>query len=371
MGPQRERGGVLKVLAGAALLVAVVGVAAVVVWHRGGFREDGPIGSLFSPGTSHRAEELRQRFRFESLADRLDYEGDDPSGEEVPLPEAAAGRLDEVEKGFDLWIKASPRMMSLARLHSDQVEEFVNQPDFGNFRTFHMDSPAYLDLPQAPPVPFAQVLALPSGGEGSRIELPETAVAPALSLKGLDEFHDRGRFDFLNPGNFTDSSRIGTTSPASVRTASGRCRSCDPLHMAMTSEERWAVGRLELVSLLKHERPAVYISDHLPRMDDLKKSKTRPPSEFEARSVEDPSHGRRPGSGGDDEPHPADGIAAGDEAVPGLPSRPSRRPAGGVFLRAAARPDGDLDLAPLVENDAASWIDTQFDHHLPGRSRSR
>jgi hypothetical protein len=285
MGPQRERGGVLKVLAGAALLVAVVGVAAVVVWHRGGFREDGPIGSLFSPGTSHRAEELRQRFRFESLADRLDYEGDDPSGEEVPLPEAAAGRLDEVEKGFDLWIKASPRMMSLARLHSDQVEEFVNQPDFGNFRTFHMDSPAYLDLPQAPPVPFAQVLALPSGGEGSRIELPETAVAPALSLKGLDEFHDRGRFDFLNPGNFglvQDRNHV-----AGFRSHSfwSMPELRDPLHMAMTSEERWAVGRLELVSLLKHERPAVYISDHLPRMDDLKKSKTRPPSEFEAQAL--------------------------------------------------------------------------------------
>ena len=39
--------------------------------------------------------------------------------------------------------------------------------------------------------------------------------------------------------------------------------------------------RLELVSLLKHEKPAVYVSRSLPRMEDLKDVKTRALSRFE------------------------------------------------------------------------------------------
>jgi hypothetical protein len=50
-------------------------------------------------------------------------------------------------------------------------------------------------------------------------------------------------------------------------------------------KERWLITRLELVSLLKHKEPAVYVSGELPRMEDLKKSKTRPPSEFEAKAL--------------------------------------------------------------------------------------
>jgi hypothetical protein len=46
------------------------------------------------------------------------------------------------------------------------------------------------------------------------------------------------------------------------------------------------VRRLELVSLLKHERPAAYVSDHLPRMGDLRtKAQTRPLSEFEDKAL--------------------------------------------------------------------------------------
>ena len=43
----------------------------------------------------------------------------------------------------------------------------------------------------------------------------------------------------------------------------------------------WAVDSLELVGILVHADPAVYVSEHLPRMDELSKAKTRTLDAFE------------------------------------------------------------------------------------------
>lgn len=43
----------------------------------------------------------------------------------------------------------------------------------------------------------------------------------------------------------------------------------------------WRIARLELVSLLKHDSPGVYLSDHLPAMEELREAKTRPLDRFE------------------------------------------------------------------------------------------
>lgn len=45
--------------------------------------------------------------------------------------------------------------------------------------------------------------------------------------------------------------------------------------------EEWKMTRLELVSLLKHQPPAVYVSAHLPSMDELRNAPSRPTTKFE------------------------------------------------------------------------------------------
>jgi hypothetical protein len=40
--------------------------------------------------------------------------------------------------------------------------------------------------------------------------------------------------------------------------------------------KRWQVERLELISLLKHDRPVAYFSNNLPKMDELRDAPTRP-----------------------------------------------------------------------------------------------
>jgi hypothetical protein len=51
------------------------------------------------------------------------------------------------------------------------------------------------------------------------------------------------------------------------------------------AKEHWVLKKLELVSLLKHDKPAVYVSDELPRMENLKNATTRPLDGFEAAAL--------------------------------------------------------------------------------------
>lgn len=51
------------------------------------------------------------------------------------------------------------------------------------------------------------------------------------------------------------------------------------------SQVDWQLSRLELVSLLKHHPAAVYVSDHLPAMDELKDAPTRAVTNFESQAL--------------------------------------------------------------------------------------
>ena len=53
----------------------------------------------------------------------------------------------------------------------------------------------------------------------------------------------------------------------------------------------WKIQKLELISLLKFDEPAVYISNELPKMKDLKDAKTRPLDSFESQALTALRHG--------------------------------------------------------------------------------
>ena len=44
----------------------------------------------------------------------------------------------------------------------------------------------------------------------------------------------------------------------------------------------WTLQTLDLIGVAMHEKPVVYMSDHLPRMDELRAAPTRPLDDFEA-----------------------------------------------------------------------------------------
>jgi hypothetical protein len=305
MRPRHKRGGFLKAASTLAAGAALCGVVALAAWSLSGLRDAPPEWApVTEPPTANSADpqtatggpfgprpgaaDLRKRYPYESLAGRLEYEGDG-AGAEPDLPPATLQRLNAVEQGFQDREMLNRRVKSLAKLHSDQVEQFVNEEGFGVSRMMPMTSPSYLELPAAPPIPFAHAADLPPGREGAPAELPATGgtggAARVPSREMLGWFHDFGRFDFLNPsafGHVKDREHVAGFMAHHFRQMP---ELRDPRAKAAPETERWALRRLELVSLLKHGRPAVYVSDHLPRMDDLKKSQTRPLSEFEGRAL--------------------------------------------------------------------------------------
>jgi hypothetical protein len=249
----------------------------------------GPNGYLIKKPT---AAELLKRYPLESLANRLEYEKGRDTTPTAAMPEPAAQRLAVVEQGFTDREAWNRRVKSLAKLHSNQVEQFISEDGFGVSRMMPMTAPIYLELAEASPIPFANLASLPAGGEGARVELPRTAgmagaEARLPSLEALGTFHESGRIDFLNIAGFgfvKDRDHVAGFQSHQFRQMPVVRERRVP-QQVRDEEDRWAVRRLELVSLLKHEQPAVYVSDHLPRMDDLKKAQTRPLSEFERKAL--------------------------------------------------------------------------------------
>src|SRR5262249_54569712 len=98
---------------------------------------------------------------------------------------------------------------------------------------------------------------------------------------GLYSLHLYAILDFADPkefGFFKDRRHVAGFRPHQLRWVP---------HPA----ERWEVRRLELVGLLLHEKPVAYVTEHLPRMDELGEAATRPLDPFEASALGRLRHG--------------------------------------------------------------------------------
>src|SRR5262245_59227249 len=290
--------GCRALLGGAALLLVL-----------GGLRADDPPAA--QPSKKLTAEEYRKKYPFESVADRLGYEAEAAKAlaERAPAPRLtgeAAKRLEDTEKALEQFPKWDMRRKTLELLHSDQAEQFIRRDGFGLSR-MPKPSVSYLELPPAPTIPLARPLEFAKLEDVAPPSEGETAARLSRSGKGavawemlmpsqeqLGYFHRNGAMDFLNlsgfgyikdrehvagfqPHQFRSMPDLALADPDRARGAGGKGKE-EP-------RERWCVTRLELVSLLKHKEPAVYVSRELPRMEDLKKSKTRPLSEFEGKAL--------------------------------------------------------------------------------------
>src|SRR5262249_43103033 len=108
---------------------------------------------------------------------------------------------------------------------------------------------------------------------------PAATVADKSVRSHLQAIHEDGLLDFVNAKGFgyiKDRDSV----------AGFQMHQFHQMPGSTSKTEYWKIQRLELVSLLKFDEPAVYLSDHLPRMDELREAKTRPLDEFERRSLD-------------------------------------------------------------------------------------
>lgn len=200
-------------------------------------------------------DRLRAAHPVESMADR------------VPAPPARGARPaadPALESALETASHRTLRVAALGRLHGSTTDLFVNSPAFGAGRMArfwaHPSDRSLMYWPRdpAPTQPGPDVSPM---------------VGPAEPPPR--EMHTAGVVDFVNPGGFgyvRDRRHAAGFQPHGFTRVPG-------------PTVRYQVERVELVGLLLHPGPVVYVSDKLPEMTAVRTTPTRPLDDFESAAL--------------------------------------------------------------------------------------
>jgi hypothetical protein len=186
---------------------------------------------------------------------------------EAYLPPAAIHRLDSLETLLDNQNGVSGlRAAVLRQIHEETVQVFVQQPTFGGVARMHSIFP-YLKgrgFREEPPI------SQPGSSSPSPwlLEVLETAPDVSKDADMLQSFHQESVVDFANPiafGFLKDRRHVAGFQEHQIS-------------KTPTPSDRWELQTLDLIGVVQH----AYVSEHLPRMDELRAAPTRSLDEFEA-----------------------------------------------------------------------------------------
>jgi hypothetical protein len=187
-------------------------------------------------------------------------------GDALKLVPATEARLASIESkiadNVSRW-----REFQLRFLHEYSVRRFVDSPGFGQSRMPTVSNWGLMVGIDRGPVPLQPGSASEvtwSPGDARPLAPGDEAPLGHLLVASI--------VDFVHPrafGYYKDRRHVAGFAPHRFGDEVPR------------SEERWKVQRLELISLLLHEEPVVYVSDRLPAMDRMHDTPTRPLDRFE------------------------------------------------------------------------------------------
>jgi hypothetical protein len=206
---------------------------------------------------------LREQYPIQSLEERLPLKT-------IKQAAGLAGKQRELEElGYEMDNMERGRSWALQRLHLQMVDRFVNAPSFGVRRMpairptkERLMLEADTAIPQPAPMSFVPT-ALASDWNGTPAD------------DDLKKLHRQSQLDFLNPRGF-----------GWVKSRAEVAGFQSHFFRAVPKSEKWQVRSIELVGLLLHEKPAVYLTANLPRMEELRKAPTRELDAFEAASLQ-------------------------------------------------------------------------------------
>lgn len=213
---------------------------------------------------------LQEAFPYISMDNRLPLSTNQRPGQTLPV--ATEDRLAEmeealIEKERRLWV-SDYRKSTLRQIHEDAVRVFVNQSGFGVARMSGV-SEALLKrgLHDDPPIPQP---GIPSASPW----LPELLRKESMGVTTPDDLftlHRESVMDFVNIPGFgyiKDRQRVAGFQEHQVS------KIPEPSHP-------WKLQRIDLIGLLLHEKPVAYVSEHLPRMNELRSPPIRDLDDFE------------------------------------------------------------------------------------------
>lgn len=226
---------------------------------------------------------LRRKYPIESLAERLAYESQ-------PASRVNSAEMAPTESEFDpdVWQRmkdlryserGNVRRSSLNTLHEAYRDDFVVAQGFGLVRMLRPRE-KYIALPDYQPILLPRALS-----HSERFS--KTTIADARELV---ENHFLGLQDFLEVermGSIQDRQHVaGFQSHGFTKMPSFAIKSAGAANPKPVSESVWELSQLQLISLLKHEEPAAYVSPNLPQLDALQNVRTRPLNLFEQTALQ-------------------------------------------------------------------------------------
>jgi hypothetical protein len=208
-----------------------------------------------------RIERLREKFPYESLEGRLPVlpsHPDSPSEAPDVTTTAFQHKFDRINRDW--------RSDNLELLHERATQVFINQQNFGVARMSGLSEWSLkIGLREGQPVPQ-------SGRRSLSSEFLEQVGKPSSADEDLATMHNEGAADFVYPdgfGYFKDRQHIAGFQP-------------HQFSRVPDAGKQWKLEALDLLGLIVHEKPVVYLSENLPRMDELRKAPLRELNAFEA-----------------------------------------------------------------------------------------
>lgn len=220
---------------------------------------------------------LRSRYPVESMESRLPPAGELTRSQPLkPDPKLRFQKYEhEIMIGFSEY---NWRTNSLRDIHHKAVTVFVNSPGFGVERSLVMRSP-YSHLPDSDR--DGKLVPIPNTRTGSSGTTGDEIGGTARSEVGTEgHIHMEGTLAFLRPrkmGYVRDRNHVIGFEPHGIGDDNAYDR--DP---------NWwkSVLKLDLVSLILHDKPVAYVSDHFPRMSERRDVLTRDLDPFETAALE-------------------------------------------------------------------------------------
>ncbi len=207
---------------------------------------------------------LRARYPYESMEARLPALRPD---ERIAPPEARAlSRLERLESeiGDD---RRSFRESQLQILHERAVSLFLNSPGFGASRMFRPSERGLASGIREDPIvsqPGPRGSSRWSPGDFDSPQGADLGVLGGMHLDSVKDFVFAPGF-----GYFKDRRHVAGFLPHRISQVPAAIDRSPRANIAVPIA-RWRVRTLELVGMLLHETPVVYVSEHLPRMAELR-----------------------------------------------------------------------------------------------------
>lgn len=228
-------------------------------------------------------EKLRNEYPYVSLQPRLAKLKRPSAQPKIPIDLTAYAEVNRAEPRNSTdggpWLtwqrsmrsaEAKRRVRALELLHAQRVEDFIEAQGFGVSRSFPLShSPeTYIVLRKEAALFPENVPRVPKPNRGQTtapahwVSFPSTSTLMNVLADHQDRFADVRSF-----GHVMNLERVAGFRPHAFLIQPPLAFDDPP--EPEESESTWRITRLELVSLLMHDEPAVYVSKSLPRMSEL------------------------------------------------------------------------------------------------------